>query len=43
MTPLDVLDDLQTFLTGKMRAYSGQTVDGKAICGNVLPLAAAGR
>lgn len=31
MTPLDVLDDLQTFLTGKMRAYSGQTVDGKAI------------
>lgn len=31
MTPLDVLDDLQTFLTGKMRAYSGQTIDGKAI------------
>ena len=31
MTPLDVLNDLRAFLTDKMTAYSGRTIDGKAI------------
>ena len=31
MTPLDVLNDLRAFLADKMTAYSGRTVDGKAI------------